>query len=96
MELIRGCMAEEEKEEACVEREFDAFFGCFRHLEVEFVTSCLNSGFNDALKTRESETMHIKTLDVENSTRVTLAIDVDHKFITFEVLLIELKNKINK
>jgi hypothetical protein len=32
MELMRGCMAEEEKEEACVEREFDAFFGCFRHL----------------------------------------------------------------
>jgi hypothetical protein len=50
MELIRGCMAGEEKEEACVEREFDTFFGCFRHLEVEFVTSCLNSGFNDALK----------------------------------------------
>jgi hypothetical protein len=36
-------LREEEKEEACVEREFDAFFGCFRHLEVEFVTSFLNS-----------------------------------------------------
>jgi hypothetical protein len=35
MELIRGCMAEEEKEEARVEREFDGFFGCVRHLEVE-------------------------------------------------------------
>jgi hypothetical protein len=37
MEVMTGCLAEEEKEEACVEREFDAFFGCFRHLEVELI-----------------------------------------------------------